>query len=41
MGIDEVGDGFSHAANRSAFLLTVDALRAEPNVHIVSCSDEL
>lgn len=39
--LTEVGDGFSHAANRPAFLLTIDALRAEPNVRIIACSDEL
>jgi predicted nucleic acid-binding protein len=39
--VTEVGDGFADPVNRSAFLLTVDTLRAEPNVRIVACSDEL
>ena len=39
--LTEVGDGLAQPANRASFLQTVDTLRAEPNVTIVPCSDEL
>jgi predicted nucleic acid-binding protein len=39
--LTEVGDGFSDIAHRPVFLLTLDTLRAEPNVLIVPCSDQL
>jgi predicted nucleic acid-binding protein len=39
--LTEVGDGLAHPANRSAFLQLVATLRAEPNVHVIPCSDEL
>ena len=37
----ELGDGFCRPANRQSFLLTLDALRLDKNVTIVTWSDEL
>jgi len=39
--LTELGDGLAQPVNRPSFLQTVETLRAEPNVTIVPCSDEL
>lgn len=37
----ELGDGLASPANRPAFLATLDTLRADPNITVVGCGDEL
>ena len=39
--LTELGDGWARPVNRSAFLATVDFLRADPDVSIMPCSDQL
>ena len=39
--IAELGDGLANPANRPAFLATLDAVRAAPNVTVVGCGDDL
>jgi len=37
----ELGDGLANLANRPAFLATLDTLRADPNITVIGCGDEL
>ena len=37
----ELGDGLASPANRNSFLTTLNILKAEPNVTVVGCSDQL
>jgi uncharacterized protein len=39
--LTELGDGLAHPLNRPSFLQTVDTLRAQSNVTIVPCNDDL
>jgi len=39
--LTELGDGLAKPANRAAFLLVLDTVRAEQNTTVVACSDEV
>ncbi len=39
--LTELGDGLANPANRPAFLATLDTLRADPNIGVVGCGEEL
>ena len=39
--LTELGDGLANPANRPAFLATLDALHADPNITVVGFSDEV
>lgn len=39
--ITELGDGLANPANRAAFLTILDTVKADPNIAVVGCGDEL